>query len=207
MRKVFDICLQHPRIVRKWYQCADSELGFTQSAFSSLRLRADMATKEGKPALCSLIMDEMAVRQQVKWDGNKFHGYVDMGSEIGDDSLPMAKEALMFMVASVNGTWKLPVGYFLIADLGPAERANFVKQCLTKLYYAGVTVASLTSNITMINNLGCTFEFDTIESAFKHLVTEKPVCVLLYPSHMLKLVRSCFSEKKILIDEHGNFVN
>lgn len=105
-----------------------------------------------------------------------------MRTEVDDDSFSIAKEALTFMVVSVNGMWKLPVGYFLTAGLGAAERANLVQQSLTKLHSPGVTVISLTcdntaSNIAMINNTGCSFEFDTVESAFKHPVTEKPVCV------------------------------
>ena len=211
VRKVFDTCLPHPRTVKSWYQSVDSEPGFTQPALSALKLRADMAAKEGKPTLCSLIMDEMALKQQVEWDGQKYHGYVDMGTGVDDDSLPIAKEALTFMVVSVNGTWKMPVGYFLIAGLGAAERANIVKQCLTVLHSTGITVISLTcdgasSNVAMINTLGCSFAFDTVESAFKHPVTEKPVCVLLDPCHMLKLVRNCFGDRKVLIDESGNLV-
>jgi len=35
-----------------------------------------------------------------------------------DDSMPVAKEALTFMVVGVNDSFKVPVGYFLIDDLG-----------------------------------------------------------------------------------------
>ena len=40
----------------------------------------------------------MAIRQHVEWDGNKYHGFIDMGTEVDDDCLPVAKEALTFMV-------------------------------------------------------------------------------------------------------------
>ncbi len=39
-----------------------------------------------------------------------------------DDSLPVAKEVLAFIVVSVNEIYKLPVGYFLIPRFGAAER-------------------------------------------------------------------------------------
>lgn len=103
MRKVFGTYLPYPRAVRKWYQCVEGEPGFTQPAFSALKLRADMAAKEGKPASCSLIIDEMSLKQQVERNVKKYHVHVDMGTELDDDSFPKAKEALAFMVVSVNG--------------------------------------------------------------------------------------------------------
>ena len=72
------------------------------------------------------MMDEMAIRQQLEWDGNKFRGYIDMGTCLDDDSMPLAKEALTFMVVGVNDSFKVPIGYFLIDGLGGTERANLV---------------------------------------------------------------------------------
>ena len=56
-----------------------------------------------------------------------------MGTGIEMDSLPPAKDVLVFMVVGVNGAWKAPVGYFLIDGLDSIERANLVHQCLTPL--------------------------------------------------------------------------
>jgi len=67
--------------------------------------------------MCSMI-DEVAIRQHVKWDGQKFQGYIDMGTGLHDDGMPIAKEALTFMVVGVNDSFKVPVGYFLIDGLG-----------------------------------------------------------------------------------------
>lgn len=49
-----------------------------------------------------------------------------MGTELDHDSLPVAREAFIFMVVAVNVSWKLPIGYFLIAGLGSKERGNLV---------------------------------------------------------------------------------
>lgn len=73
-------------------------------------------------------------------------------------------------------------GWIFSIGLGAAERANLVKQCLTKLHYADVTLISLTcdgaaSNIAMFDNLGCSFKSDIVESVFKHPVTEKKTSV------------------------------
>ena len=42
------------------------------------------------------------------------NGCTDCGTEICYDSIPIAKEALVFMLNWINGSWKIPVGYFLI---------------------------------------------------------------------------------------------
>ena len=52
----------------------------------------------------------MAIRKDVSWDGKKFRGYVDLGNDVAnDDSAPVAKDALVFMVVEVNETWKVLV--------------------------------------------------------------------------------------------------
>src|SRR6218665_2866218 len=65
--------------------------------------------------------------------------YIDMGTT-DNDSLPVAKESVVFIVVAVNDNFKLPVGYFLMNGLGALERRNLVKQCLSKLIDVGVDV-------------------------------------------------------------------
>ena len=69
---------------------------------------------------------------------------MDLGNAVkDDDSAPIAKDALVFMVVGVNETWKVPVGYFFIDGLSGKERANLVKLCIKKLHDVGVEVISL----------------------------------------------------------------
>ena len=111
IRKVFNTCLPHPRTIEKWYSSVDGQPGFTDSVFQAIRARASASDK---PLVCALIFDEMAIRQEVQWDGTQYRGYIDMGTETNDDSLPMAKEAMVFMIVALNDNFKIPVGYFLI---------------------------------------------------------------------------------------------
>ena len=59
------------------------------------------------------MLDEMAIKKNVSWDGTR---YVDIGSNEtdDDDSLPVAKDALVFMVVAINSSWKVPIAYFLL---------------------------------------------------------------------------------------------
>ena len=211
VQKMFDICLPHPRTLEKWMQTIDGRPGFTSEAFDALRART--AVHSDKRLVCALMIDEVAIRQQVEWDGSKFVGYIDMGTGLDDDSMPVAKEALTFMVVGVNDSFKLPVAYFLIDGLGGTERANLVTQCLSKLHDIGVTIISLTfdgcsANLAMVKHLGCNLEVlgADFKTCFKHPSSDHSVYVLLDPCHMLKLVRNTLGDKKSLVDDSDNLV-
>ena len=199
VRKTFNTCLPHPRTLSKWYECVDDRPGFTGTAFSAIAAKAQSSDND---IICALMMDEMAIKKHIESDGKgNYHGFIDMGTELNDDSLPVAKEALVFMVNAVNQSWKLPVGYFLVDGLNGEQRKNLVLSCLSKLHSAGVKVVSLThdgaaSNLSMLRLLGVKFDDPyNIQSFFPHPITFSPVYIFLDACHMLKLVRNTFSDK------------
>lgn len=209
VRKVFNTCLPHPRTIERWYSSIDGRPGFTEAAFCALQART---AANPKPLYCALLMDEMAIRQKVEYDGRQYRGYIDLGTGLDDDSLPVAKEALTFMIVAFNDNFKLPVGYFLVDGLGAVERANVVNQCLSKLFSVGINVCSLTfdgaaSNLAMASKLGCSFDSNNFKTSFSHPVSKEPVVIFLDPCHMLKLVRNTIADKKSLVDDNNEFVN
>ena len=52
--------------------------------------------------------------------------FIDIGTQIDDDSLPIAKEALVFIFSSVNSNWKIHTEYFLFSGLNVEERNNLL---------------------------------------------------------------------------------
>ena len=107
-----------------------------------MKLKAEEAKENGKEVLCSLMLDEMSIKKHVSWDGYKYQGYVDLGNGADDDSLPLANDALVFMVVSLNSSWKVPCGYFFIDGLSGKKCANLVKVCIQHLHDTGVSVTS-----------------------------------------------------------------
>lgn len=67
-----------------------------------------------------------------------------MGTQLDDDCLPVAKEALTCMVMSHKSSSKLPVGYFLIEGLNSTERNSLILQALETLHSLGTNIISLT---------------------------------------------------------------
>ena len=206
MRETFDLALPHPRLIRSWYSEVEGDPGFTKAAFEALSQTVTKNKEEGRETLCSLMLDEMAVRKQVEFANNRYHGFVDIGNGEVNDSAPMAKDALVLMAVSVNAGWKTPLGYFLIDGLSGREWANLVRECLHRLHNVGVTTMSLTCDgpschISMMTDLGASMNPSNLRPSFPH--PAKPgamVHVMLDACHMLKLVRNAFAEGVVCAD-------
>jgi DNA transposase THAP9 len=205
VRQTFDLALPHPSTIRYWYKGVAAHPGFTEESFAALSLRVKESSDE-KPIICSLMLDEMAIRKQIEFDGSKFVGFVDVGTEIEDDSSPVASEALVLMAVSLNDSWKIPLGYFFITGLTGEERANIIIQCLLKLNDVGVKVYSTTCdgpscNFSMMNALGAKLDPYNLQAWFPHPADSSvKVGVILDACHMLKLLRNCLDNYQILRD-------
>ena len=159
------------------------------------------------------MLDEMSIKKHVSWDGHKYQGYIDLGNGADDDSLPMAKDALVFMVVSLNNAWKVPCGYFFIDGLSGKERANLVKVCIQRLHDAGVRVTSLTCDgpschLSMLRELGLSIDLSNMVTYFIHPhVPKLRVYVFLDICHMLKLVRNTLGEWGTLVNRDGEKIH
>lgn len=100
------------------------------------------------------------------------------------------------MLVSINESWKLPVGYFLIAGVTAETKANLINICLEKCHDVGVTVASFTfdgcsANLKAAEILGCNFsDVNSLKTYFLHPRTSEKVCIFLDPCHVIKIIRS-----------------
>ncbi len=66
-------------------------------------------------------------------DGLEVCCHVDLGFGVQpDDSSPPAANALVLMAVSLNSSWKLPVGYFLVQTLSADEKVSIIKTGLKK---------------------------------------------------------------------------
>ena len=209
VRRTFQLALPHQAQIRKWYGRVPAEPGFSKPAFEALRLKVNEAAKTGQQVMCSLMLDEMAIRKHIAWDGKRFRGFVDLGNGVEDDSAPVAKDALVFMVVNINGSWKVPCAYFLVDGLEGQERANLVWLCIQRLSDTGVKIVSLTCDgpschFTMLSNLGASLKPQSFKPNFPHPTdSDKKIHVLLDVCHMLKLLRNTLAEKGLLVDKDG----
>ena len=127
VRKSFDLGLPCPFVIRSWYSSMNGVPGFTKDGMTAMKAKVLAAKRDGQEVVCTLMLDEMAIRKHVEWDGKRFRGFVDLGTGIDDDSAPEATDALVFMAVAVNSCWKVPCGYFLANGLSGNEKANLTK--------------------------------------------------------------------------------
>lgn len=152
------------------------------------------------------IVESLCLFNQKKFNYN--FRYVDIGSELQSDSEVEAKEAIVFLINSLNNAWKLPIGYFLINGISGVQKSNLVKMCLKILEEAGVTITSLTfdgasANVSMANHLGADLSVNSTCTYFPHPVTKKPIFIFMDPPHMLKLIRNTLGLHKIMFDSNN----
>ena len=80
--------------------------------FTILQVKEDIVKKNH--SLWTLMHDEISIKKCVEWDGKRFRGFVDVGDGVYDDDTPLACHALVFMVVSLDGSCKVPIGYFFV---------------------------------------------------------------------------------------------
>jgi len=94
------------------------------------------------------------------------------------DSLDLAKQCLVFMVVSINEGWKLPIGYFLTANLTSMQKAELTQQALYLLKATGINVVSITldgcsTNLTMARILSCDLNIETLKTNIAVKLSDK----------------------------------
>lgn len=211
VRKTFLKCLPHPKTIQKWYRVVDGSPGYTEEALRAIEIKVKECHNQNKSLVCSLIMDEMAIKTHIQWNGKKQVGLIDYGIPMEDDVLPVAKEALVFLLVAVNSNWKLPIAYFLINGLSATEKANLVKGCLSMIDSIGVIITSLTfdgtkTNLSMAQHLGANFSPNNLKTYFLHPQTKEKVFCILDACHMIKLIRNAFGDWGVLFDSEGNSI-
>ncbi|CAH1968697.1 unnamed protein product [Acanthoscelides obtectus] len=212
VREQFNKSLPHPHTLIKWYQRINGAPGFSMEAKNNLLCKVQTEQKHGRKVLCNLVMDSMAIRRRIEWNGQKWTGYIDLGFDMDGDKLPEVKEALVMMLVAINGKWKLPVGYFFINGLSGEEQANLVSNLLTFIHDTGVIICSVTfdgasQNISMIKHLGADLKIVNLKTWFPHPVDSHRVYVYLDPCHMLKLIRNCLATYKNFKTDQNELVS
>jgi len=96
-------------------------------------------------------MDEMAIRKHVEWNGTTYHGYINFGSEIQNETVDEATECYVLMAVGIKVSWKIPVGYFQCNHLNSSQKVNLVRRCIDVVSGTGIKVISLTFDGCAVN--------------------------------------------------------
>jgi len=181
----------------------NAEPGFMSDVFEQI-LKFPLSLRH-----CNLVFDSMAIHKQVLWDSTsqKFVGLCEYGNNTSVEAAETeATEVLVFMLVSLHGTWKWPVGYFFTNKITAALQVELVKTALIMSQTSGIRVWSVTcdgahTNYSTMNLLGCnlfTTKYYELNSRFKHPSSDYYVHFVPDACHNLKLDRNALGDLKIM---------
>lgn len=209
VRNTYNTYLPHTRTLCKWYEHIDCETGFTKEAFDLLKQKV---ADSPHPVVCSLIFDEMAIRKSLTWDpkAQKCYGRVDYGHNLDSDSVDEANQSLVILLNCINGTWKLPIGYFFITTLTGEQKSILIKAAIQLCENVGVKVVSITCdgpapNFSMFESLGKNIMINPNSTSFQ--CSNSQIQAFIDPCHAIKLVRNAFGELKVFVDHMGRRID
>lgn len=217
VRSKFNNNLPSISTIRNWYSSLNASPGFTVESFENLKKKVTELNEEAgdggrKKLICCLLCDEMAIRRHIQFNPatKKFDGFIDTGRPLPDQSsLPVAKDALVYMVSGVTDDFKIPIGYFIASGLNADERAALTSEALVRLNEIDIEIVAmnlngLPANIAMYKLLGA--DFDAEKAYFPDpKYPNRKIFALLDPPHMLKLVRNCVGTRN-LVDGDGGII-
>lgn len=151
----------------------------------------------------------MSIKKHIDFNGKEYIGFINFGTKLDSDELPLAKEVVVIMAVAINEHWKIPVAYYFIDALTARDRANIITNVLKSIHETGIDIISLTFdgpqyNFTMANILGAKLQVDKeLQVFFPHPITQKPIYIILDACHMIKLVRNCFADYKVLQNKNN----
>lgn len=212
VRQKFDNHLPHKSTIQKWYANTNvsGEPGICKQSFEILTARANQLKGEGIDPMCSLIFDEMAIRKLLKWSHaqKKFIGQINYGFRPEFSEVPIANQAMVYMLSGINFDITIPIAFYFIRGLKAEERAELLKKVIGEVKKCGVRVINTTfdgysSNFKMCKLLGANFDLKKFKPYFVLPGDERKIYVILDPSHVLKLVRNALAANGILYDDAG----
>lgn len=212
IRDKFKKNLPHPATIRKWYSYSSSngEPGMCKGSLDVLAKLAIDLKQKGERLRVTLSLDEMAIAKNVSWSEckKKCMGFINYGTIDENQRLPVASNAIVFMVNGINVRFNLPIGFYFINTLKTSEKMILIVTALKFLSDIDVCVSvktfdGLSTNVTSMESLGARFDLDNMKPYIISPVDKSKIFILFDPPHMLKLMRNLIGSEKLLLDRSG----
>jgi hypothetical protein len=136
-------------------------------------------------------------------------GYADLGN--GPDTSIEAKEALVFMLVGLYGSWKCPFAYFLTCGISAETQAQLIKMAVSTIEKEGFVVKAITmdghrTNMSMAELLGAKFEPLKTCSPYFESPGNNKIYFTFDACHILKLFRNMLQSYRYLKDDQNQVI-
>ena len=202
------LSLPHPSTIRSWSAGIECEPGFLKKPLLYIAELAEDGQKD-----CVIIIDEMAIKKETKWDpkSEKFVGNIDYGTIKGEDPDNIATNVLVIMISGLKKPWYVPLAYFLTNKLNADILSQLILESIKMLHETGCLVHAVifdgaAKNIGMAEKLGCNIRL--LEGSFPNpSQTTNKIHVIFDICHMIKLARNAFSDMKNFFKPNGEKIS
>ena len=173
--------------LRRSIRMIDMKPGFHQRVLDGIKEKATTYTLQ--ESLVVIAFDEMSIKTFLQYDEqtDSVIVYEDLGCSLKSNKI--ASYATVFMVRSMLGSWKQPVGYFLTS--GPMKSeviVNKLRECITKVKECGLNPQIIICDQGP-NNRGCNRLLNVTDGQYFIIGNDK-IYFLYDPPHLLKSIRN-----------------
>lgn len=199
LRSTLEKTLPGRTTIRAWYahSCYSNSPGINYNILKLIGKRAADKKAMGDELICSLLVDEMHIRQHAQWCGQSktMLGFPSYGRNSSNDVL--ASQAIVFMLVGVNERLQSAIAYHFIASLNGQQRSELIKTVVNSILEYGIKILNVTSdglpaNQTMYEALGAIL--DHCSNSYQPFMcfSHEKIYIIKDPPHMMKLVRNMY---------------
>lgn len=181
------------------------------------KINEDFKSKNQRELMCSLVFDEIHIRQQICWSFHqmKYIGYANVGQKPGEEENTIAKQAIVFLLNGIDVNFGFPVSYYFISELDKNARKKLVSETIAAVTRCGIKITNLTfdghsANVPACELLGAELGINlknpnqTLKPFFLNPISKEKIYIILDPCHMEKLVRNRCPAWGFFLDCNGN---
>lgn len=216
IRMKFGNNLPHPGTIRQWYAKSSSngEPGISADSLEVLKALVSELKAKNEKLYATLVFDEMAIRKNVTWceSRKKFLGFINYGKIDCDEYLPIASNAIVFMLNGINVQFNLPVAHYFINNLDTSEKMFLLITVVKAITDIGLSITVITfdglsTNITAMELLGASFDLNNMKPYIRNPIDNSKIFIMMDPPHMIKLMRNYIGSLKQMFDSTGRVID
>lgn len=194
--------------MRDWLSTINVNPGFLTIVFQEISKFSD------KSRHCNLVFDSMSISKLPEWEQWKTDsvGTCDYGNGYTLGSTEeCATQALVFMLVSLRGKWKWPIGYFYVNSITATMQCELIKCALELCDQYHIKVWSITCDGAAVNyatmiKLGCELyvtQYLQLKCWFEHPNKKDIVFFVPDACHNIKLARNALGDLKTFRSSTG----
>lgn len=219
VRGTFHNHLPSVRTIRSWFANSDicGEPGIQEKCVERLtKIAKEFKEKNKRDLLCSLVYDEMHLRQQILFSlqNMDYVGYATYGQKPDNKEKAMAKQAIVFLLNGIDVNFEFPVAYYFIHELDTNGRKNLLVEIISMVTRCGIKIINLTfdghsANMPAMESLGARLKIKVKTESRKlrpyinNPINKERIYVFLDPCHMEKLIRCRWATCEVFYDGNG----